>query len=231
MQIQLWSPVTSDFGLIQTPVDRIASAFLEWQSGLGFAWRETHIQTTLEAMFEALLPLSNGKRRRAFVATQSGWTAQFQNGIQGSDPFPVMSLFAGKLGVLAMRVCSTPMEANHAANIWEVYAPPHLGGNTSNYRRSIFAATDGGQWKFDQTGTPYEFEDVASYSAFRKRDRFTREMLERYLAAYNLYPFQDSFYVVNESTPAIVLERAARASEPPDFTLAQVVAGDPWRRI
>ena len=186
MLIPYWSPVTSDFGLIQAPMERLASAFLEWQATLGITWRVTRIQTNLEATFEALLPLSHGKRRRAFIATRSGWTAQFQNGIQGSDPFPVMSLFAVKLGVLAMRVCSISMEASHPANIWEVYAPPQLGGDSAGYRRSVAAASDGGQWTFDESGEPYGFEDLATYSTFRKRDRFTREMLERYLAAFAL---------------------------------------------
>jgi hypothetical protein len=36
----------------------------------------------------ALLPLSNGMQRRVFVPTASEWTASFQNGIEGSDPFP-----------------------------------------------------------------------------------------------------------------------------------------------
>ena len=231
MLIQYWSPVTSDFGLIQAPIEQLASAFLEWQASLGVAWRVTRIQTTLEATFEALLPLSHGKRRRAFTATRSGWTAQFQNGIQGSDPFPVMSLFAAKLGVLAMRVCSTLTEANHPANIWEVYAPPQLGGDSAGYRRSVAAASDGGKWTFDQSGEPYGFEDLATYSTFRKRDRFTREMLERYLAAFDLYPFDENFYVVDEATPAIVLARPARPSEPPDFTLEQVIAGKPWKGV
>jgi hypothetical protein len=212
-------------------MERLASAFLEWQATLGVAWRVIHTDTSLEATLEALLPLSNGKRRRAFIATRSGWTAQFQNGIKGSDPFPVMNLFAARLGVLAMRVCSTTIDKLYTSNIWEVYAPPHLGGSSFNYRRSIAVANDGGKWTFDQSGAPYGFEDLASYSAFRKRDRFTREMLERYLAAFDLYPFDEKFYVVDAAAPAIVLERPAHSSEPPDFTLKQVIEGKPWVRV
>jgi hypothetical protein len=136
-----------------------------------------------------------------------------------------MSLFAVRLGVLAMRVCSTPAEKLYPANIWEVYAPQHLGGDTSNTRRSIAVANDGSKWTFDQSGEPYGFEDLAGYSAFRKRDRFTREMLERYLAAFDLYPFDEQFYVVDAAAPAIVLEHPAHSSEPPDFTLEQVIRG------
>jgi hypothetical protein len=142
-----------------------------------------------------------------------------------------MSLFAARLGVLAMRVCSTPVDKLYPSNIWEVYAPPHLGGSSLDYRRSIAAGNDGGKWTFDQSGVPFGFEDVASYSAFRKRDRFTREMLERYLAAFDLYPFDENFYTVGAAAPAIVLERPAHSSEPPDFTLEQVLEGKPWRKV
>src|SRR4051812_19468536 len=79
--VQGWSPLTSDLGLIQVSPDKLALAFVSWQATLGVPWREHRIESGLGETFEALLPLSNGKRRRAFVATRSGWTVQFQNGI------------------------------------------------------------------------------------------------------------------------------------------------------
>jgi len=228
--IKRWSPITSDIGLIQVSPPQLTSAFLEWQKSLGVTWRSVEVKAGLAATFDALLPLSQGKRRRAFVATRSGWTAQFQSGIQGSDPFPVMSLFAGKLGALAMRVCRSPQSALYPATVWEVYAPPGLGGNDLNYKRSVSAANDGGTWTFDESGERYAFEDVAAYSAPRMRDRFTPEMLDRYLAEFGLHPFDDDFYCVSPAAPAVILERPAYSQEPPDFTLQEVAEGLPWKR-
>jgi hypothetical protein len=228
--IQRWSPITSDIGLIQVSPSELTSAFLEWQESLHTAWRLVRVEAGLAATFDALLPLSQGMRRRAFVATRSGWTAQFQNGIQGSDPFPAMSLFARKLGVLAMRICRSPQAARHPATIWEVYAPPNLGGNEYGFRRSVSVANDGGTWTFDESGEPYAFENVATYSVARKRDRFTPEMLEKYLTEFDLHPFDEDFYCISSATPAVILERPAYGHEPPDFTLQEVAEGRPWVR-
>src|SRR5712691_2094863 len=103
-----WHPVTEDFGLIHARLETVVGELRRWHGEIGITYKGTEITGSLEAGFKALLPLSNGKRRRLFVNTRAGWTACFQNGIQGSDPFPAMSMLAQRLNVLAMRVCSTP---------------------------------------------------------------------------------------------------------------------------
>jgi hypothetical protein len=52
---------------------------------------------------------------------------------------------------------------------------------------------DGGPLVFEQSGQPYPFEELAKYTLPRKRDRFTRDMLLAYLAAFGLAPLSDSF--------------------------------------
>jgi hypothetical protein len=142
-----------------------------------------------------------------------------------------MSVLAQRLGVLAMRICSTPPNALWPGVVWEVYAPEKLGGEPPLfYRRSVCAMNDGGRWVFHQSGVPFEFEEVEAYCATRKRDRFRPEMLDRYLRHFALKPFVDDFYVVDRSKPAVLLERPPWRKEPPEFTLAQVVAGEPWKR-
>src|SRR5215470_1843154 len=78
-------------------------------------------RVSLADAFESLLPLSNSKMRRLFVATRSDWVACFQNGIQGSVPFRAVSYLAQHRGVLAKRVCCTPKDATYSAEKWEVY--------------------------------------------------------------------------------------------------------------
>jgi hypothetical protein len=89
---------------------------------------------------------------------------------------------------------------------------------------------DGGPLVFEQSGQPYPFEELAKYTLPRKRDRFTRDMLLAYLAAFGLAPLSDSFYAASSQTPAVVLERMSRWHAPAEYTLEQVVAGIPWRR-
>src|SRR5262245_43875865 len=219
MMIEYWHPVTSDKGMINAPVDELACELVAWHESINHLYLRQTIVSSLEAAFEALPPLSAEKRRRLFVATLSGWTACFQSGIQGSDPFPTMSVLAERLAVLAMRICSTAAEAVWPATIWEVYAPVNLGGEPPlQCRRSICAANDGGRWVFEQSGQPFSFEKLESYERPRKRDRFTPDLLQKYLAEFGLTPFSDDFYDVSPDKPAILLECTSRwENGPPEF--------------
>jgi hypothetical protein len=231
MILAAWHPVTHDFGLIHTPLGMVVDGLLNWHTSIDIHYRRSAVTSCLEAALKSLLPLSNSKQRRLFVQTASDWTACFQNGIQGSDPFPAMSFLARTLGVLAMRVCSTPPKAVWPANIWEVYAPPSLGGaEPLGYRRTLAAANDGGRWVFDQSGEPFPFEKLETYRGGRKRDRFTRDLLQEYLAHFGIRPFDDDFFVVDASHPAVLLQQTRPVFNLPEFSLEEVVAGIPWRR-
>jgi hypothetical protein len=229
--IAKWHPVTSDFGLIRAPQQSVVRSLLEWHASIEIEYRRAEIGTGPHAAFEALLPLSNAKQRRLFFRTASDWTACYQNGIQGSDPFPAMSFLSERLGVLAMRVCSSPPGAAWPAVIWEVYAPPSLRGiEPLGYRRSIGAANDGGRWVFDQSGEPFPFERVECYTEKRKRDRFSRQLLEEYLGHFGIRPFEDGFLIADEGRPAILLQQVRPVVKMREFSLEEVVAGVPWHR-
>jgi len=229
--LDTWHPVTHDFGIIQAPVDKAMEALVNWHGSIGIAYARRTANSFEEAL-GALAPLSAENRRSALVPTAAGWTAYFQSGISGSDPFPAMSFLAQKMGVLAMRVCATHSSAKWPAVIWEVYAPPSLGGNETNgLRRAISAANDGGRWNFYSSGTPFEFEDLAAYARPKKRDRFTKALLEQYLANFGLFVFEQSFYTASLSTPAVVLEKTRRWTHPAEeFSLDEVIDGLPWKR-
>jgi hypothetical protein len=229
MLIEKWHPVTHDFGLIEAPLENVVAALLAWHRSIGIDYERKEITTSSAAAFDSLPPLSIGKQRKLFVHTTSDWTAYYQNGIQGSDPFPVTNYLAKTMGVLGMRVCST--EAPYPANIWEVYAPESLGGVPPLcYLRSVAAMNDGGPWVFDLSGTPFEFEQVDSYTKPKKKDRFTRDMLCDYLAHFGIQPFSDSFLHVGESKPAVLLQQIRPTPPIPEYSLAEVVAGAPWKR-
>jgi hypothetical protein len=229
--LEKWNPVTGDFGLIQAPLNRVLVELQNWHNSSGIEYSHTEITSSLGEAFESLLPLANSKMRRLFVPTRSDWIACFQNGIQGSDPFPAMSYLANRMGVVAMRVCSTADMAKYPAVIWEVYAPESLGGEPPlGYRRSISAMNDGGRWIFDESGERFPFEQVDRYEERRKRDRFTREMLGDYLRVFGIELFSDDFFRVDAASPAVRLQQRTKRWHTPEFTLEEVVAGVPWQR-
>ena len=66
--------------------------------------------------------------------------------------------------------------------------------------------------------SPTHLEKLDAYERSRKRDRFTRELLEEYLQHFGIRPFfEDDFFVVTATAPAILLERPPWPNEPPDF--------------
>jgi hypothetical protein len=230
--LETWHPVTHDFGLIQAPMPLLVSTLEKWHSSVGITYARTEVCSSLSGAFESLLPLSHSKMRRLFVATRSDWVACFQNGIQGSDPFPAMSYLAQQMSVLAMRVCCTPEGARYPATVWELYGPEAHGGlSPLGYRRVIAAGIfDDERWVFEESGERFPFEEVDRYTLRRKRDRFTPDMLRRYLNHFGIELFRDDFLRVDPTTPAVRLQQVTNIQSSPEFTLEQVVAGAPWRR-
>lgn len=229
--LEKWHPVTSDFGLIRAPLQRVVSDYESWRGSDGTKHLRTEIASSLSDALESLLPLAMSKMRRLFIPTRSDWVVFFQNGIAGSDPFLPMSNLALRMGVLAMRVCCTPKSERYPATIWEVYAPESQGGCPPlGDRRSIVAMNDGGRWIFSESGEPYPFEHIERYSAWRKRDRFTREMLRDYLRHFGIELFADEFLHVDAGSPAVRLQQVTNVWHAPEYTLEQVVAGVPWQR-
>jgi hypothetical protein len=225
-----WWPVTQDFGLINCPINTAADAYENWLGGS--QQLERSIQNVgLAEVFSALAPLTHSKTRRLFIPATAGWTAFFQNGISGSDPFQVMNSLARNLGVLSMRVCCPPEAAKYTAVIWEVYAPVSLGGDEFGHRRSIAASNDGGRWVFQESGKRFPFELIERYGERRKRDRFTREMLVGYLRQFGISSLGDHLFALAPEQPAILFQRIDTIRHPqPEYSLAEVQQGVPWRR-
>ena len=122
-----------------------------------------------------------------------------------------------------MRVCSTNAQTHYPAVIWEVYDRPEAGGDENGYRRSLAAANDGGRWVFEQSGTPYSFEELDAYAAPRKKNRFTDEMLHRYLNELGIPPLNDSGFSGCEEANNILLMRPAHDNSAV-MTLEEVLA-------
>ena len=136
-----WHPVTHDFGLIQAPIEKVVAELRAWHASFGTQYSRTDVAKSLADAFESLLPLANSKMRKLLVETDSDWVAFYQNGIQGSDPFPPMAYLSGLMGVQAMRVCTTPTESDpYPATMWEPYPPPALAGDRNGSRRAIACA-------------------------------------------------------------------------------------------
>src|ERR1044071_4333261 len=217
------APITSTVGFLEAPLDDAVRAFVDWDRSvhepLGVSVTRRPVTGGLEEALLSLLPLTSVVRRRhLFVPTAGPWVAFFDNGHRGTDAFSVMSYLAQGLRCRGMSVTAVPdtiegefvgARGQYGGLVLEVYGPERT--HFLNYVRSISLVNDGANWDFSQHGTPFPFEDVSRYSARRKRDRFTFEMLERYLSEQGLSPFEEEFYLPDSAGAAQLVERLGPA--------------------
>lgn len=212
------APITSEIGFLEADYTAAAQAFVDWLSPLeepyGFAFRQRPVAGSLEDVLQTLLPLTDTDRLRSlFVPTRGQWTAFFDNLWRGTDTGAV-GVIATKLRCRGLRVAAIPntirnpgkgrWKGRYGAMILEIYdsANPNL-----DVVRSIAAVNDGGRWVFHQFGEPLPFEEVSRYTARRIKDRFTFDMLQSYLRALGLDPFEESFYLPPPKKTAILVEK------------------------
>ena len=218
-----WHPVTFDDGLIKAPIGQVCSELVFWHKSIGIEYSKQSVSTSFSDALGWLLPLAASKTRTLLVPTRSDWVAFFQNGIQGSDPSPAMTILSQRLKTSSMRICCTLTEAKYPATIWEVY-------DAGESRRTLFAANDGGKWTFGESGERYSFEQIDSYEKTKKKERFTKEMFSIYLRNFGIEAFVDEFYRVDAAAPAVCLQRSTKVWTSPEFSLEEAAAGLPWRR-
>ena len=218
-----WWPVTYDFGLIKAPIDAVLNTRHRQYLDHGSDCKLQELNQSLELCLKALEPLSFQHTKEMFLCTKFGWTVYFANGTRGSDPSLPMMQLSKALGACAMRVCKTPVEATYQAVIWEVYDTAKSGADKFGYRRSIAAANDGGSWVFEQSGTPFPFEDLERYTAPRIRDRFTEDLLCEYLREIDIPQISDNELMIGDVCKGGILVR------PPiegalHFSLEEIIA-------
>jgi hypothetical protein len=214
-----YAPITEEIEFLECDAKTAADAFQEWlhpiQAALGVRLNRQELMGSLPAKLERLLPLTtHGSRRFLFVPTQSNWTAYFGSGWRGNDASHV-SHICQLIGCRAIRAAYAPHtkrktpageRGRYGATILEVYAADTSRCSFLNVQRSIYAANDGGPWKFGANGEPFDFEDLERYKAPRIRDRFTPDMLQEYLEHLGIRFFDPDFYEVDQPTYLISKE-------------------------
>ena len=168
------APITKEIGFLECDAATAAAAFQEWQlpiqSGRGVRLNRRELVADFPAKLEGLLPLTSHEARRfLFLPTASKWTAYLDSGWRGTDAFSTVSYLATTIGCRGIRAVSVPDTmrktptgelGRYGATILEVYAADSSGCSFLNVRRSVFAANDGGRWKFGANGQPFAFENL-----------------------------------------------------------------------
>lgn len=208
------APITSCIGFLKIDFESAVRAYEEWMSPIlkdyGFQLKNESIIGNLQDALMKLLPLVSPIRTKfLFIPTKNNWTAFFDNGWQGTDASTPMNVLSERLRCKGLSVTAVPhtmpskvkrdTKGRYGATIMEVYGPD------GNYIRTIYSSNDGGKWIFGESGVPFKFENLAYYKAKKIRDRFTPEILEKYLKELGIDVFKENFYLPKGFNKSIML--------------------------
>jgi hypothetical protein len=210
------APITFSLGFLEAPFQIVIDAYVWWHKELNLTVAINPIVLPLEQALLKLEPLITPHVKRLLLSTQSTWTAYFDNGINGGDPFPPISYLSERLHCRGLAVTCVPHtivredkreRGTYGAVQFQLFAPEPR--DFLNIERSIVAMDDGGKWIFETMGEVQPFERVEKYKARRIRDRFTPEMLEEYCQALDIRLFDEEFY----GHAGVLIERLDQAPE------------------
>ncbi len=223
-------PLTSTIGFVEADCARAAAAYLAWRNSIkdgDWVTRFTSrpVAGTLSEVLRGLLPLKQVEaNRRVFVPTSGAWTAYFDNGWTGADPFPVLSCLLDALRCRAVRMTSVA-PPRFGATIFELLDPVQ-GPPPLRVLRSIGVLQEGTRWRFDTVGAPLPFEETEPYTRKRIRDRFDADLLDRYLRTLGIAAFDERFYLPEGQTGVLIeADGAINGPRNLDISLAQAQHG------
>jgi hypothetical protein len=188
-----WWPLGWQVGFVEAPFDLVVERFRAWMKGLRQRHRFDALGGPIGDQLHTLAPLEAPWTRELFVRTTGAWTAHFANSTGGGDSWPRVSFLAKELGLRWVLASHIPRDqyAFPSTQLW-------LGGPEGDrlgFVRTIAAGIyDSGRWEFEAQGPIQPWEEPEHYDARLKRDRFTRELLLRYLGQLGIEADEPSFY-------------------------------------
>lgn len=133
-------------------------------------------------------PLQSPPMRELVASLDPGWTANFTNDHLGGDSDSWAHNLCEALGCRAL--LATHIPSNHYSYPATQLTLLGPGGDPLlHHVRTISAGVfEEERWQFEVIGEAQTFEDVERYGTRRIKDRFNREILLEYLAAFGVEP-------------------------------------------
>lgn len=196
------APLTFSWGFLRAGLAQTREAIHSWLLSINSQCAIADLDVPLDQALGQMQPLTHPPSKDLLVATQSDWTACFNNGANGPDLLSLMTVLAGRLkccGVLIRCVTDKRMysehdQQDHCTHIgFEVFKPstePLVGPIR---RVSVFQYY--GKWMFTQSGDPLPGEDLTQYKANSIRRRLTLDSIDAFCQTLGLSPLTPEFYL------------------------------------
>ena len=196
-----YAPLTDGMAFIDAPIEEVIKAFYRRVEDITFPDKNT-CQQKHEGSFEELLLKTlpfKYPRKEIFFETKNKWTGFYQNIWRTQiDQAALIGKHANAQVVGAEAWIS---DHGRKVNGWGGGAF-YLFKGYDLVRHLMLSNQDG--WEFDNFGKPFSFEDVEKYKEKFARNRFTPEMLDKYLKEFGIDFFNEDFYMPPGSNAYII---------------------------
>jgi hypothetical protein len=193
----------------RTTVSFIASSFEQFYRELIKAGSCIYQADKIDGLeWSDFLKNSDGQPNAAVImSTQSKWIAFAENGRLRGIPTSLLCSMATRLRTQCVGFTYDDLALAKSQDRPFGLVLEYYDGTLSEVReRTIYLCYDGGKWDFSQNGDPLPFENIDFYTAKKKRDRFTKEILFSY-----------------------ALQLGIRLDNPQEFYLPQNTIGLTWQ--
>jgi hypothetical protein len=204
--VQRWWPLPDSLDLVRAPIKAVAPAVLaevtRFVAGgqLSSAWVPF---SSLDQVFASVAVFTNVPTVYFVLPTRSEWSVLWNNSFlcDGYDSLCWCLTTNHRLSTMHWR--SSDEDAVFQAGSSFTFRNQSESGLRE---RSVYCSKNDERWEFDAIGEPLPEEDLAAYSARRKRDRLQEQGMFKLLERLGAEPWEDEFYLPGE---AFRIERLA----------------------
>lgn len=198
-----FAPLTDCMGFVNVDIDTALKEYLDWCMPLmkrngndikTIEWYNSFTFSLLE-----LMPF-NFPEKILLFSTDSSWTGYLEN-VTRTETGRIKRI-SEPLNCKSIEVGVWPSKSGKVINNW---GGGFFSLNQGNelIRLMMLSRQDRG-WEFDNYGEYLPFEEVEKYNEKLARNRFTPEMLDRYLKHYGIDFFNEEFYMPPGSKAYII---------------------------
>jgi hypothetical protein len=197
--VQRWWPLPDSLDLVRAPIKLVASAVLaevaRFVAGeqLSSAWVPF---SSLDQVFGSVAVFTNVPTVYMMLPTCSDWTVLWNNSFLCDGYDSLCWCLTANHALTTMHWHSSDVDAVFQAGRSFTFRRQSESGLTE---RSVYCGKNDAGWVFETVGEPLPEENMAAYSARRKRDRLSEQGMLTLLARLGARPWDDDFYLAGEA--------------------------------